>query len=116
MEIKLTEDQSKKLEAILWLTDPFGGRGTGRTQVLALAYVQHSISYRTWVPIVNHGFRYPMNDKELCDRILQVVHAMGGYTVKIRGRQGTQPNILVEPIPPKEEERLYSYNPFIRKD
>ena len=56
MQIKLTPDQATKFESILWLTDPLGRRGTGRTELLALAYVQHSISYQTWVNIVNHGF------------------------------------------------------------
>ncbi len=101
MAIQLTGDQINKLETILWLTDPLGGRGSGRTELLALAYVQHSISYRTWVNVVNHGFYHPMNDKELLDRILAVVHQMGGYTVKIRRQPAS---ILVKPIPPKCEE------------
>lgn len=107
MQIELTPDQTKKFETVLWLTDPLGGRATGRTQLLALAYVQHSLSYRTWVHLVNHGFSHPMNDKELIDRVLAVVHNMGGHTVKIRGRQDRTPSILVEPIPPKMEETKY---------
>jgi len=111
MTIQLTEDQAKKFETIKWLTDPLGGRGSGRTELLALAYVQHSISYRCWVTIVNHGFYHQINDKELTDRVLGIVHNMGGYTVKIK----RQPlSILVEPIPPKCEETNQS--PFTRKE
>lgn len=96
MAIQLTEDQVKKLEAILWLTDPLGGRGSGRTQILAMAYVQHSINYRCWVHVVNHGLKHPMADKELLERILAIVNGMGGYTVRIRNNNSS---ILVEPLP-----------------
>ncbi len=108
MGIQLTEDQSKKLETILWLTDPLGGRGSGRTQVLAIAYIQHSIKYKTWIYIVNHGMAHPMADKELSDRILGIVGGMVGYSVKIR-RQGGTPAILVEP---SEREPFGGNNPY----
>lgn len=95
MTIQLTEDQAKKFETIKWLTDPLGSRGSGRTQLLAMAYINHSLNYKTWVSIINHGNNHPMADKELIDRIVGIVHKMGEYTVKIK-RQSS--SILVEPI------------------
>ena len=106
---ELTPDQSEKFEAIKWLTDPMGHRGQGRTELLALAYVQHAINYRTCVDVTNHGMDNEQNRKELLERCASVVHRIGGYTMKISGRQGRTPKIIVEPIPDQE----YKTQPFL---
>jgi hypothetical protein len=97
MKMQLTEEQARRYEAILWLTDPLGSRGTGRTQLLAMAYIQHSITGRCWVSIVNHGLRHPMANRELINRIVYLVGGTG-FTVKIKGMDRSKPSILVEPI------------------
>ena len=98
MRIKLTPEQRRMFETVLWLTDPIGEKGSGRTHLLALAYIQHSIKYKTWVPIMNHGLEHPQANKELLDRIRGIVGNMKDYNVKINNHS-RQPRILIESIP-----------------
>lgn len=98
----LTPDQLEKFETIKWLTDPLGARGSGRTQLLAMAYIQHSISYRCWVTVVNHGMgHHPMAITELLDRIKYLIPEK--YNLKIKSLNSRMPSILVEPIPDKND-------------
>ena len=62
---KLTQQQTEALEALDWLLDPGddpGVRGSGRTTVLALAYLRHAFNRVydgrrpsvDWIPVVDH--------------------------------------------------------------
>lgn len=101
MQIELTPDQAEKFKAIKWLTDPLGDKGTGRTQLLALAYIQHAMSYQCWIHVVNHDNinpGHPSAVRELMDRIISISSGIVGYSLKIRHHDR---RILMEKKPPE---------------
>lgn len=43
--IQLTKDQEQKYPTIEWLLDPFSNYGSGRTQLMAIAFINLAINY-----------------------------------------------------------------------
>ena len=43
--LELTKTQAKHLDTLMWLNDPIGHRGTGRTKVIAVSYILLAIKY-----------------------------------------------------------------------
>jgi len=95
-KIELPKGQKTKLETILWLTNPMGPRGSGRTYLLALSFIMHSLNYRTWVTIYNHDTHHN-SKQELLSQIERIVYSITGATLKIKNMHRNKPEILVEP-------------------
>jgi len=76
--MELTPGQLKKFDAILWLTDPVRHKRTGRTYLLAVAYITHSKKYDMWVDISNHGHMNVESSKELINTIQAIVSQLPG--------------------------------------
>ncbi len=52
---KLTESQMNHYAAVSWLTNPFGPRGSGRTHLMALSFIEHSLQNRgVWIKVFDH--------------------------------------------------------------
>ena len=84
MTIQLTPDQQDKFTAIKWLLDPLGNIGSGRTQLLAMTYLQHAMKTPIWIPVTNHGLYHPMAEKELFDRIKVIAGDIPDFDLSIR--------------------------------
>lgn len=108
MKLILTKDQLEKFEVIKWLTDPFGHRGSGRTQVLAYAYIDHAIKYGAWIEIKNHNSHLT---NELKNRISEIMGDREGFCFSIK-RQGNSISIRIKQseLPP------YKNNPYLTKE
>jgi len=59
-------------EAILWLTNP-GNIRSGRTTLLALAFIQHAIHSHEWIPIFDHN---EYGKKEILNRIKELLKVL----------------------------------------
>lgn len=99
IKITLSKDQQKKFEVIQWLTDPMGPRGSGRSYLLALSFVMHSLKYRTWVTIFDHDNRL-LSKRDLLHQIESIVYGIKGVRLKIKGEPINHPRteIMIEPI------------------
>jgi hypothetical protein len=48
--------QKRHFETVVWLTNPMGPRGVGRTQLMALSFIQHSLYCGDWVRVYDHNY------------------------------------------------------------
>jgi len=106
--IELTPDQAQKYEAIKWLLNIFGPRGSGRTHLMAMAFIEHSLNFDTDIEIFNHdqGFR---GTREIMHRIQNIVSSHDGLVLSIKNPQGNRPIIRVK----REEITLWNpKNPY----
>lgn len=94
--IMLSKDQAEKFKTIQWLTNPLGSRGSGRTYLLALSFIVHSLNYRTWVTIYDHG-THPYAKKDLIKQIELIIFEMGKLTVTFKGLHHGRTEILITP-------------------
>jgi len=79
----LTESQAVHYESIRWLLDPMGPRAVGKTHLMALAFIQHSLYYGTWVRIYDHGYHIN-STQEMLERITCIVGRMKGIRLTFR--------------------------------
>jgi hypothetical protein len=79
--IKLTEDQQRKYEAVRWLVND-GPRGSGRTYLLALAFVEKAITCGNPIRIWNHESN-PNSFRYIIDMIVGIVHNLKMYELKV---------------------------------
>jgi len=100
IKILLPKSQQAKFETVKWLTDPMGPRGSGRTYLLALSFIMHSLNYRTWIHVYNHD-SHISSGKELLEQIITIVNGIKGVRLLIKGEHSNKIEILVEPIPEK---------------
>jgi len=96
LKISLTKEQAKHFESIQWLTNPMGPRGSGRTYLLALSFIVHSLNFRTWVIIYDH--EYPNTKRDLVHQIERIVFGIKNIKVSFRGIHNIYTEILVTPI------------------
>jgi len=99
----LTEYQREHYETISWLTDPMGPRAMGKTHLMAISFIQHSLFFGTWVTIYNHN-NSPDAIREMVDRIQKIVSEMDDLRLSVRGMgpsrsMHNKPSILVARIP-----------------
>lgn len=111
IKIKLPSEQAKKFETIQWLTDPMGPRGSGRTHLLALAFITHSLKYGISIPIYDHDF-HPYSKKGMILIIEKIVSGMEGFTVAFKGMHNQLTKILVTP----KENHIYEGVKYEKKD
>jgi hypothetical protein len=93
MKIELSKEQAKHYESIKWLISE-GQRGSGRTYLMALAFVEKSIYEGGWVRIFDHT-PYEIAQKQLLMQIDNIVSKMDGYNLQIRGLNNRYPEIWV---------------------
>jgi hypothetical protein len=111
---KLTQQQTEALEALDWLLDPGGDtgvRGSGRTTVLALAYLRHAFNRvygrrppGDWIPVVDHhhimGSASIYDNRWVLRKIEEIAHQARLHVQVSEGR------FRVLPIDPTQEEDL----------
>ena len=103
--LTMSEQQLKYYDAILWLTNPMGPRGSGRTYLLALSFITHSLKYKTWISIYDHE-SHTYAKQDLIRQITTIVNNIKSLKYQIRNDQYTT-EILVKPI------ENYIYNNII---
>jgi len=79
----LTVGQSNHYPAISWLLNPLGPRGTGRTRLMALAFIEHSLNHSIWISIYDHT---PNNSIDLLQQIKIIINNCPSLELKIKGK------------------------------
>ncbi len=102
----LSDDQKKYYESLLWLINPMGPRGAGRTELMALAFIQHSLLFRIWVRVFDHS-PHPYSTQEMVQRIRKIVNKIEGLKLDVDLEKGML-QIKVSHINPN----LYKRNPY----
>jgi len=93
--INLCKNQFKYYEAVKWLTNPMGQRGSGRTYLMAIAFIEHSLNFNMSVPIYNHDNNF-VTQQEMLKRISDIIVDQKGLYLKIENAQGHVPTIYVK--------------------
>lgn len=79
----LSKEQKDYYKAISWLTNPMGPRGSGRSYLMALAFIEHSLSFKIWVKINNHE-NNTYSTPEMLRLIINIVGKTKKLSLKIR--------------------------------
>ena len=85
MAVYLTPEQIKRFEVIQWLLHPRGNRATGRTHLMALAFISHAINTGEWIEIFNHDTHLQSN-REILRRTVELSNEFPEYHLEFRGR------------------------------
>ena len=75
----LSQGQLQHYSTISWLLNPMGNRCTGRTHLMALAFIEHSLKHKIWVKIFDHSF----DKKEMVKMINKILKDIPSLRYKI---------------------------------
>ena len=102
--------QKEYYESIRWLLNPKGARGSGRSHLMALAFIEHSLYYGIWIKIFDHT-THPLLVKEMLKTMSKIVGPINTLRLSIKGMQRNNIEIKVERVP--DESEIYQFNnPF----
>ncbi|MCP4374047.1 MAG: hypothetical protein GY797_38970 [Deltaproteobacteria bacterium] len=93
----MTESQAEHFHTIRWLIDPMGPRAIGKTHLMAVAFIQHSLYYGVWVNVFNHSAN-PVETKEMLERIQMIVGNIKELRLSIKSPMSGTPKIKVARI------------------
>lgn len=91
--MNLSNEQKEHYESISWLMNPMGPRGSGRSHLLALSFIEHSLFYRIWIRLSNHG-DHPYADKEILALVKKIMSSLKGLHLQVK-RKGNITEIKV---------------------
>ena len=80
----LSSYQMEHYETVFWLLNPQGPRAVGKTHLMALAFIEHSLYHGMWVDIFNHNVQAPYSISEIMVRVQEIVESIPGLILLIR--------------------------------
>jgi hypothetical protein len=84
----LRPSQARHLASTIWLTDPRGNRGSGRTLLTAIAQIRHAIvSPGSKIPLLDH--HASSNPAHIATAVSGILNGMGPKSNLIIGSGGT---------------------------
>lgn len=95
LSINLSKKQSEYYAAIKWLTNPMGPRGSGRTHLMAVTFIEHSLYFKMAIPIYNHGDN-AYTKQEMLKRISDIVGDQKDLCLEIKNINSSTPTIHVK--------------------
>ena len=90
IQATLTESQLEHYQTIRWLLDPMGPRAVGKTELMAMAFIQHSLYYGIWVRVYDHT-SHPRGPEEVVERMHKIVSGMKGIRISTKKGMGNLP-------------------------
>ena len=109
MTFNITKDQEENYKTVKWRLDPMGPRASERTQLMAMAFIEHSLYYGTWVNVFNHD-THPQCKEELIYRVQSLVSSNPKLNIKLKGLQNSRYAEILVSL--KEREPFGENNPF----
>ena len=78
--LNLSTEQAQHYKAVSWLLNPVGPRGSGRTHLMALAFIEHSLKHNMAVDIFDHSreVNNPIVRGEMIQEIRRIIENTEG--------------------------------------
>lgn len=109
----LSTEQVDHFKTISWLLNPMGPRGAGRTHLMALVFIEHSLKYGIWIIPFNHNHpHHPYRENEIMEKIKKIINEIPSLHLRIKRNRNIGIEIM---ITNKRKESWYGVKNFIEK-
>lgn len=84
----MSKEQAEHYESISWLLNPHGPKGSGKTYLMAVAFIEQSLYTGDTIRVFNHG-NTPFAIREMINRISEIMSNVKGLSLTVNNSKST---------------------------